>query len=116
PDRGARPGRLRPARAAPPLVGAGRPGDPDPARDRDRRCLAGGATAQRGADDALLSSCRADPVVGGSGPILWPRMVPGAGIFPSELTALRSAGLLFAIALIAYAVLRRRSLRNADVA
>jgi hypothetical protein len=42
-------------------------------------------------------------------------MVPEAGIFPTELTALRSAGLVFAIGLIAYAVLRRRSLRNVDV-
>ncbi|HEV7769042.1 MAG TPA: glycosyltransferase family 2 protein [Solirubrobacterales bacterium] len=42
-------------------------------------------------------------------------MVPRAGIFPPELTALRSAGLIFAIGLIAYAVLRRRSLRNVDV-
>jgi hypothetical protein len=42
-------------------------------------------------------------------------MVPGAGIFPPELTALRSAGLLFAAALIGYALIRRRSLRNADV-
>jgi len=38
-----------------------------------------------------------------------------AGIFPAELTALRSAGLLAALALIAYALLRRRSLRNVDV-
>ena len=42
-------------------------------------------------------------------------MVPKAGIFPSELTALRSAGLIAGIALVAYAVRRRRSLRNADV-
>jgi glycosyl transferase family 2 len=42
-------------------------------------------------------------------------MVPRAGIFPPELTALRSAGLIFAIGLIVYAVLRRRSLRNVDV-
>ena len=42
-------------------------------------------------------------------------MVPKAGIFPAELTALRSVGVLLAIFLIAYAVLRRRSLRNADV-
>ncbi len=42
-------------------------------------------------------------------------MVPAAGIFPAELTALRSAGLLFAVALVAYALLRRRSLRNVDV-
>lgn len=42
-------------------------------------------------------------------------MVLRAGIFPAELTALRSVGLLLAIFLIAYAVVRRRSLRNADV-
>jgi hypothetical protein len=42
-------------------------------------------------------------------------MVVYAGIFPAELTALRSAGLLFGLALIAYAALRRRALRNADV-
>jgi len=38
-----------------------------------------------------------------------------AGIFPSELTALRAAGLLAAIAIVAFAVLRRRTLRNVDV-
>src|SRR5207342_3609392 len=38
-----------------------------------------------------------------------------AGIFPVELTALRAVGLIGAAALIAYAVLRRRALRNADV-
>jgi hypothetical protein len=38
-----------------------------------------------------------------------------AGIFPAELTALRSAGLLAGVAIIAYAIWRRRSLRNADV-
>ncbi|HEY7950080.1 MAG TPA: glycosyltransferase family 2 protein [Solirubrobacterales bacterium] len=38
-----------------------------------------------------------------------------AGIFPAELTALRSLGLIAAIALVAYAVLRRRTLRNVDV-
>ena len=42
-------------------------------------------------------------------------MVPRAGIFPAELTALRGVGLLLAIFLIAYAVVRRRTLRNADV-
>jgi hypothetical protein len=42
-------------------------------------------------------------------------MVPAAGIFPAELTALRGFGLLAAIVIVAYAVLRRRSLRNADV-
>ncbi len=40
---------------------------------------------------------------------------PFASIFPAELTALRGAGLLAAFALIAYAVLRRRSMRNVDV-
>jgi hypothetical protein len=42
-------------------------------------------------------------------------MVPEAGIFPSELTALRAAGLLVAIAIVAFAILRRRTLRNVDV-
>jgi hypothetical protein len=42
-------------------------------------------------------------------------MVPYAGIFPAELTALRSAGLIGGILLVVYAVARRRSLRNADV-
>ena len=42
-------------------------------------------------------------------------MTTYAGIFPAELTALRSAGLIGGIALLAYAVARRRSLRNADV-
>jgi hypothetical protein len=42
-------------------------------------------------------------------------MVFRAGIFPAELTALRSAGLLLAIFLVGYAVARRRTLRNADV-
>ncbi len=38
-----------------------------------------------------------------------------AALFPSELTALRSAGLLLAAALVAYALVRRRTLRNVDV-
>jgi hypothetical protein len=42
-------------------------------------------------------------------------VAPTAGIFPAELTALRAVGVLIAAATIAYAVLRRRSLRNADV-
>ena len=42
-------------------------------------------------------------------------MVPQAGIFPSELTALRAGGLIFAIGLIAYALVRRLALRNAEV-
>jgi hypothetical protein len=42
-------------------------------------------------------------------------MVPAAGIFPAELTALRSAGLLIGLALVAYAIVRRRTLRNAEV-
>ncbi len=42
-------------------------------------------------------------------------MVPEAGIFPSELTALRTVGLLLAVATVAFAVLRRRTLRNVDV-
>jgi hypothetical protein len=42
-------------------------------------------------------------------------MIVIAGIFPAELTALRSAGLLIGLALFIYAVARRRSLRNAEV-
>ncbi|HEY8083187.1 MAG TPA: glycosyltransferase family 2 protein [Solirubrobacterales bacterium] len=42
-------------------------------------------------------------------------MVPLANILPSELTALRAAGLIFAVAVIAFAILRRRTLRNVDV-
>ncbi|HMC51107.1 MAG TPA: glycosyltransferase [Solirubrobacterales bacterium] len=42
-------------------------------------------------------------------------MAPDAGIFPAELTALRSVGLIGGIAIVVYAVARRRSLRNADV-
>jgi hypothetical protein len=38
-----------------------------------------------------------------------------ASIFPAELTALRSAGLIVAVAIIAFAIARRRSLRNVDV-
>ncbi len=38
-----------------------------------------------------------------------------AGIFPAELTALRSVGLIGGIALVIYAVARRHSLRNAEV-
>jgi hypothetical protein len=42
-------------------------------------------------------------------------VLPEAGIFPSELTALRAAGLVVAAAIVAFALLRRRSLRNIDV-
>jgi hypothetical protein len=42
-------------------------------------------------------------------------MVPEAGLFPSQLTALRAVGLLVAAAIVAFAILRRRSLRNVDV-
>ena len=42
-------------------------------------------------------------------------VLPSAGIFPAELTALRAAGLFAAVALVAYAIARRRSLRNVDV-
>ena len=42
-------------------------------------------------------------------------MVPLAGIFPAELTALRAVGLAIALILVVYAVVRRRQLRNADI-
>ena len=38
-----------------------------------------------------------------------------ADVFPSELTALRAAGLVLGVVLVGYAIARRRSLRNADV-
>jgi len=38
-----------------------------------------------------------------------------ASIFPAELTALRASGLVFAVALIAFAIWRRRSLSNGAV-
>jgi Glycosyl transferase family 2 len=38
-----------------------------------------------------------------------------AGIFPSELTALRSAGLIVGVAIVVYALIRRHSLRNVDI-
>ncbi len=40
---------------------------------------------------------------------------PTASIFPAELTALRATGLVLAAALIAYALIRRHSIRNVDV-
>jgi hypothetical protein len=42
-------------------------------------------------------------------------MTPLAGLFPPELTALRAAGLIAAACILAFAIVRRRSLRNADV-
>jgi hypothetical protein len=42
-------------------------------------------------------------------------MLPAAGIFPAELTALRAGGLAVALACVVYAIARRRSLRNVDV-
>jgi hypothetical protein len=42
-------------------------------------------------------------------------VLPEAGIFPPELTALRAAGLIAAVALVVYAVVRRHTLRNVDV-
>ncbi len=42
-------------------------------------------------------------------------MTPTATLFPGQLTALRSAGLIAAALLLAFAIARRRTLRNADV-
>jgi glycosyl transferase family 2 len=42
-------------------------------------------------------------------------MTPAASLFPDQLTALRSAGLIAAALLLGYAIARRRTLRNADV-
>jgi glycosyl transferase family 2 len=41
--------------------------------------------------------------------------IPLGSVFPAELTALRSAGIVVGLLLLAYAVWRRRALRNADV-
>ena len=42
-------------------------------------------------------------------------MTPAANLFPEQLTALRSAGLIAAALLLVYAIVRRHTLRNADV-
>jgi Glycosyl transferase family 2 len=42
-------------------------------------------------------------------------MVTEASLFPGELTALRAAGLIAAAAIVAFAIMRRHSLRNVDV-
>jgi hypothetical protein len=42
-------------------------------------------------------------------------VLPRAGILPAELTALRSLGLIAGVALVVYALVRRRSLRNVEV-
>jgi hypothetical protein len=42
-------------------------------------------------------------------------MATQASVLPPDLTALRSAGLIAAAGIVAFAILRRRSLRNADV-
>ncbi len=41
--------------------------------------------------------------------------LPLGNVFPAELTALRSAGVVVGLLLLGYAIWRRRSLRNADV-
>ena len=42
-------------------------------------------------------------------------MTPLASLFPQELTALRSAGLIAAAGILVFAIVRRRQLRNADL-
>jgi hypothetical protein len=42
-------------------------------------------------------------------------MTPLASLFPEELTALRAAGLIAAAFILGFAIVRRRTLRNADV-
>jgi hypothetical protein len=58
-------------------------------------------------------------VHGASRPILWPALASPspllASIFPTELTAIRAAGLVAAVLIAGFAVWRRRSLRNVDV-
>src|SRR5262249_45363141 len=71
--------------------------------------------AQRGADDADLSARRRGAHTAYGGRIVQLQMALYAGIFPAELTALRGAGLVAALGLVAYAIVRRRSVRNVDV-
>ena len=105
-------GGPRPAAA---LVGPGRDGDPDRDRHRRRRRLARGPRRTR-PGYTRVSTCRGSPGEGRRSPILLGLMdLVGAGIFPAELTALRSAGLIAAAALVVYALARRHSLRNVDV-
>ena len=42
-------------------------------------------------------------------------LLPAASVFPPELTALRAAGLVFAVLLVAFAIWRRRQLSNGAV-
>ena len=42
-------------------------------------------------------------------------MLPLSALFPAELTALRATGLVAAVAILAFAIWRRRTLRNADI-
>ena len=99
-----RPRRPHRARLATLVVGAGRDGDADRPRHRRRRDLAGRAPPQRGADDADLSARRRGALTGDGRPIVQAAMTPYAGIFPAELTALRSVGLIGGVALVVYAV------------
>jgi hypothetical protein len=48
-------------------------------------------------------------------PPLLPVYLPLSGLFPPELTAIRAAGLVIAALVAAFAIWRRRSLRNVDV-
>jgi hypothetical protein len=48
-------------------------------------------------------------------PPLSPVYLPISGVFPPELTAIRAAGLVIAALVAAFAIWRRRSLRNVDV-
>jgi hypothetical protein len=96
-------------------VGADRDGDAAGAGHGGRRRHARRTAAQRGADDADLSARRHGAHTADRGRIVQSAIALYAGIFPAELTALRGAGLVAALGLVAYAIARRRSLRNADV-
>src|SRR5690349_1235667 len=114
-DRGPGDRRPRRARLAASLVGADRNGDAAGTRHRGGSRHAGGAAPQRGVDDADLSARRRGAHTADGGRIVHRTIAFYAGIFPAELTALRGAGMVAAVGLIAYAIVRRRSLRNADV-
>src|SRR6185312_8681780 len=105
----------RAAGARAPLAGDPLPRRPDRPGDRGRCGQPRRPAPQRDPDDADLPARRPRPLGGGARPILRPEMVPLAGIFPAELTALRAVGLAIALILVVYAVVRRHQLRNADV-
>src|SRR5581483_4260900 len=74
-----------------------------------------GSERHGGAAAARRSRQRSARAAGARAPILSPPMSVLASILPPELTAIRAVGLVLAAAIAAFALWRRRALRNADV-